>query len=210
VIHINRSSNWIQAEYNNQNAPNTFYTVSSEYAASDLCTLLPIELIDFSAELVNTNDCLIQWKTASEQNNAYFTLEKSVDGTNWKEIATVKGSGNSTSLKKYKRIDPNLLHQITYYRLKQTDFDGQSETSQPIRIEYLPESLIIYPNPAYSEINILNASGDILRIYNSIGRLVCIVSLNDNQLMNTVDLSNYPAGIYLFRTNTQSVKVIKN
>jgi hypothetical protein len=85
---------------------------------------LPIELISFSG----TNETRyneLDWQTATENNNDYFTLEHSVDGENWINTAKIDGAGNSTLLLNYEYQDYLFtLNSINYYRLSQTDFDG--------------------------------------------------------------------------------------
>ena len=90
---------------------------------------LPIELKDFTAKkdgvLVSN---IIEWSTYTERNNDYFTIERSVDGINWTEIATVSGSGITTEEHKYMYSDKYFKRDtINYYRLKQTDYDGLYE-----------------------------------------------------------------------------------
>ena len=89
------------------------------------CAVLPIELISF--EGFNTNECnVLTWVTATETNSDYYTLERSLNGYNWFFVTNVKGAGtvSTPSLYEYKDYDftPN---NYNYYRLKQTDFDGQ-------------------------------------------------------------------------------------
>ena len=84
---------------------------------------LPVELVSFeSTNAVNGN--LLVWKTASETNNDYFTLEKSEDGIEFDLFRLVKGAGNSTTENTYSTLDDSPLNRIVYYRLSQTDFDG--------------------------------------------------------------------------------------
>jgi len=85
---------------------------------------LPVELVRFTS-LQQGNDVLLNWATASESNNDYFTIEKSIDGLNYYTLAEIKGEGNSNSLSSYsfQDADPS---DVTYYRLKQTDFDGNT------------------------------------------------------------------------------------
>jgi hypothetical protein len=96
---------------------------------------LPVELVEFTG--VNTEDGnLLQWKTASENNNDYFTLHWSESGIDWEEIAKVKGAGNSTEPLVYSFIDStHLRNGVIYYRLSQTDFDGSTEVFNIVAIE---------------------------------------------------------------------------
>lgn len=110
-------------------------------------TPLPVELVSFTGKLedgvVNFN-----WKTASELNNDYFTLERSTDGKNYGKISIVEGAGTSVTANEYTTSDEAPPAGRIYYRLKQTDFDGTSEDSKPITITNEdPASIAVYPNP---------------------------------------------------------------
>jgi hypothetical protein len=70
---------------------------------------------------------MLEWETVAEINNDYFIVEKSTDGENWEEILTVDGQGNTSEQTYYSQIDIEGCEGICYYRLKQVDFDGQSE-----------------------------------------------------------------------------------
>jgi hypothetical protein len=109
---------------------------------------LPIELASFEA-VQNDQVVNLYWSTYSETNNALFTIERSNDGTDWKEIISVPGAGNSTTLIEYADIDPNPETGTNFYRLKQTDFNGDFEYSHAIRVDFLKENtgVEIYPNP---------------------------------------------------------------
>ncbi len=92
---------------------------------------LPIKLISFNATLANEKvNCT--WETASETNNDYFTIERSKDGKSFEGLGNIKGQGNSNSNIRYSYTDNNPFFGISYYRLKQTDFDGKY-TYSPIK-----------------------------------------------------------------------------
>lgn len=84
---------------------------------------LPIELISFDAEL-RDGRVELRWATASEINNDYFTIERSTDGRSFQPIKKVRGSGNSTTRIDYQATDDGPLPGYSYYRLRQTDYDG--------------------------------------------------------------------------------------
>lgn len=96
---------------------------------------LPVNLISFSGEVVN-KQIELNWETASEINNDYFSIEKSLDGINYEEINKVKGSGNSSLPIQYLYIDENPFIGTFYYRLKQVDFNGTYEYSSAISVYY--------------------------------------------------------------------------
>ena len=98
--------------------------------------VLPVSLLEFDGHNDN-NVNILHWKTASEINNDYFTLSRSRGGKNWTVIATVPGSGNSTSEVSYEYIDDSYINGINYYRLSQTDFNGASDTFDIVSINTL-------------------------------------------------------------------------
>ena len=94
---------------------------------------LPVELVDFKG-IRQAESNLLQWSTTSEINNDYFSVERSYDGINFNAIAIVDGAGNSESLLQYSYSDSKVNEDITYYRIRQTDFDGKTSYSNVIAI----------------------------------------------------------------------------
>ena len=94
---------------------------------------LPINLISFDGEFSDESVILV-WKTATEINNDYFTIEHSEDGINYEQIGTEFGAGNSNTILQYSMIDDNPFEGQTYYRLKQTDYDGKFEVFPAIAV----------------------------------------------------------------------------
>jgi len=94
---------------------------------------LPIELILFTGEEINGYNQL-KWITASETNNDYFTIEKSEDGINYLPIGFIDGAGNSNTLTEYSFTDKE-PYKNTYYRLKQTDFNGNYSYSAIVAVK---------------------------------------------------------------------------
>lgn len=100
------------------------------WASGTSTTPLPIELLQFDATLNGTSSAPyvdIDWATASEQENDFFTIEKTIDFKTISEVDRVPSLGNSASIQKYHTVD-NLpvMGKVNYYRLKQTDFNGTS------------------------------------------------------------------------------------
>jgi len=107
---------------------------------------LPVNLLDFSGEYnIENNMNKISWSTASETNNSHFILERSDDGYSYKPVTVIQGSGNSNILLQYYYSDEN-PDQNYYYRLTQVDFDGKSETFQPIFIDVSGENQPLISN----------------------------------------------------------------
>ncbi len=137
---------------------------------------LPVELTHFKPKCEDKT-VTIQWTTASEINNDYFVIEKSLDGQTWSAIDSVNGAGNSFVEQNYSYQINNHLHEITYFRLKQVDYDGTTDYSDiaPCTCEGL-EIIGVYPNPSQGEVNYIVQSAQAgtltLTITDAQGRLV--------------------------------------
>ena len=113
---------------------------------------LPITLVEFNAVLNNENVDLT-WVTSSQINNDFFTLEKSEDAKDFTPFATVDGAGNNNTIINYHEQDYEVQKGITYYRLKQTDFNGEYTYSNVVPVNNLGKTLSfnVFPNPANGE-----------------------------------------------------------
>ncbi len=193
------TADWIKTEYENQNSPSTFYTVSAEMTASALCIALPIELLFFDAELIDDN-VLLKWSTLSETDNDYFEIQRSTDAVNWETIKKENGAGYSVSQISYKATDLYPLLNSSYYRLKQTDFNG-NYTYSAIREVYYNngfEKLKVYPNPAqnFLTVELENIGSYQISIYNSVGKKIAKINNEFSNNQAKLDLRNLPSGLY--------------
>ena len=116
--------------------------------------LTPVELISFTANAQEQTVQLV-WETATEINNDYFEVRRSVDGINFKKIGEVAGNGNTVDVIRYEFVDQMPVSGISYYQLKQVDFDGAHEYSDKISVEWINAGFVagfvevnLYPNPA--------------------------------------------------------------
>lgn len=155
----------------------TLTSIANGCSYSDQVTLevfeyLPVELLSFDVNCIEENSKEITWSTASERNSAYFTIEKSSDGIDWKEINKVKAAGNSTSILQYSIIDNVIDYNTVYYRLNQVDTDGKSKLYDAQSVICSDnEMLRIYPNPTYD--GKFNLSKEIeYTIFDSVGNKI--------------------------------------
>ncbi|MFH2144138.1 MAG: T9SS type A sorting domain-containing protein [Bacteroidota bacterium] len=114
---------------------------------------LPIELLSFDADYNTEGNVLLEWITAVEVNNDYFIIEKTSDGKNFQTLTVIDGSGTTNYITKYFYVDEKPFDGVTYYRLRQTDFDGKSTLSHLISVRKsssLENSFNIFPNPVQS------------------------------------------------------------
>lgn len=167
---------------------------------------LPIELLSFVGEHKNRVNKLY-WNCASENNNDYFTIERSSDGKNWTVLTTVDGAGYSQSLTHYSTIDPMPLMGINYYRLMQTDFDGTKRKYKTISIstEVEIENLFsdVYPNPTDNSFYFNYGGKDFksmieVSVYNTAGQLMISNSFDTFNSTQSIEIetSELPTGIY--------------
>lgn len=172
-------------------------------------TPLPISLLEFTATPADGAVNLL-WKTASELNNDYFTIERSADGVVFHEILRVRGAGNSSQTLTYQIQDQQPLTGISYYRLKQTDYDGQYEYFEMVRVRFEQgdTDLLIYPNPTADFIHVNRAQE--VRIYSLSGVEMTHQALVKSQGQQSVlDLRSFPAGYYLLNVGTTTKRIIK-
>jgi hypothetical protein len=116
---------------------------------------LPIQLVSFNVKMNKTGVADLTWVTATEVNNDFFTIERSVDGVNFEEVKTIKGAGNSSRTLTYKTTDARPLKGVSYYRLKQTDYDGTYTYSGIVSLTNnglvttasIAQSWTVFPNP---------------------------------------------------------------
>jgi len=117
---------------------------------------LPVNLLHFQAS-VDQHRVLLDWATSSENNSDYFGIEVSTDAVNFTEISRVSAAGNSNVVLNYKAFDNTPAADISYYRLKQVDFDGKFMYSN-VEVVNIPSlwknDLVLSPNPVSSFLNV--------------------------------------------------------
>ena len=181
-------------------------------------TVLPIELVTFTATLIE-NEVKLDWITAVEINNDFFTIERSKDGIVFESLFEISGQGNSNNLITYSNIDYSPFDGISYYRLKQTDYDGKYSLSNIVGVNNSTSILInskinVFPNPYKIESGILNIQFSNIEteqdfnitvldiagktIYNSTERNI------NNAFIKTLQLENVMKGTYFVIINSQT------
>lgn len=170
---------------------------------------LPVELLSFDAG-IQENSVVLDWSTASEVNSDYFTVERSQDGINFTEFSKVSCTGNSAFQNNYSTVDVSPYEGTSYYRLKQTDFDGAIKFSEIKTVNmHTYSEFEVYPNPGNSLITIRSKgmAKTNLRIINSVGEIVQMPFVDAEE--TSLDISNLPNGIYFISLNVGGKNLTK-
>jgi len=145
---------------------------------------VPVEWLSFSAIYQETHSVLLQWSCASEESNNYFTIERSHDGLEFKDIlGVVNGAGTSAETTSYSFVDQNPYKGVNYYRLRQTDYNGRYDFSELQVVQLFDyKSLFAYPNPSQGTLNVLipgSAVGRELVVLDLAGNIVMVKELEE-------------------------------
>lgn len=180
------------------------------FGFADPGAILPVTLLDFSAKQENDH-ILLRWSTASETNNDYFTIEKSQDGFSWSVVDFADGAGNSQATLHYESIDPHPQTGMSYYRLKQTDYDGTSEYFSPVSVFFKANEIEIFPNPASTQVEVKDYSQagiSGIALYNALGKKMQLAALK-NHAGTMLDVSELPRGLYLLVVEGTNGDILK-
>lgn len=172
---------------------------------------LPVELLSFNAVCVNST-VKLQWTTATEVNNQYFSVERSADGVIWSEIGRINGAGNSNVMQQYAYTDEAPVKGASYYRLSQVDYNGDSETFDPVSVSCVINeglSMLMYPNPASEEVTIAITSdknyGTVtIRLIDMLGR----VQMSRNETVSTGENNFKISGLDMLSSGAYQVQII--
>lgn len=175
---------------------------------------LPVELLSFTGSCKG-NAVELKWTTATETNNDYFTIGKSIDGLNFKDIGKAAGAGNSSQPLHYSFSDKSPYNGTAYYRLKQTDFDGKYKYSRVIVTTCGDafSDVMVYPNPSTDKLtlNVGNIKLSLLsfQLYDVSGKL--IENKKISSAIETIDMENLPCATYFLKVtkNNTEVKTFK-
>ena len=178
-----------------------------------LCPV-PVELTFFTAT-VNDNDVTLNWETASEINNSGFQVERKSTG-DYESIGFVPGYGTTTETRAYSFSDANILPGTYSYRLKQIDFDGTFEYSDPVEVDIIvPDVYSLhqnYPNPFNPSTTItftLAANANVtLRVFDVLGQeVMTLINQDLTAGIHTYDFdaAGFNSGVYFYRIEANGI-----
>jgi len=143
---------------------------------------------------------LLEWVTATEINNDFFTIERSRNGIDFETVGFVSGAGTVNQMQYYRLWDSNPIAGLSYYRLKQTDLDGTFEYFSPVSVYVKSDNqaeVVIYPNPNNGNFSIYNPlekeTG--FRVYDIRGRVVHSSTAGPS-FVSMVNIDGVTPGLY--------------
>jgi hypothetical protein len=198
----------------NWNATSAPLTLSWQLSggASLSCIPLPIQLISFYGKAQGNSNSL-EWITGSEVNNDYFTIEKSSNAIDFYPLTIVNGSGNSNQTVTYNIKDINPYKGLTYYRLIQTDYNGETTASVIISVnnDFVQNSINnIHPNPTTESVNFdftsVNSGMLNIQVIDYTGKIVVEdnVFINEGKTKLTGKMNSLKAGIYFLKVGFET------
>ncbi len=202
---------------------NQWLSTFSNYAT--VMTVIPVELINFNANLDN-GKINLYWQTVTEKNNKGFEVEKQsgdmqlAAGDRWESIGFVEGYGTTTEKHSYSFIDSKIICGKYRYRLKQIDFNGSFNYSPVIEIDAgFPKEFSLsqnYPNPFNPTTTLIYAvsksSFVTLKVYDVLGTEISTL-VNEQKQPGEYKVnfngSNLPSGIYIYKINAGNFTSVK-
>lgn len=180
--------------------------------------IVPIELQSFTGE-VKAEYNVLRWETATELNNDYFVIERSRDGLQFEEVNHTDGAGTSQTVQAYEMRDFTPFPKLTFYRLKQVDYDGTYSYSETITLnEFVSEAALmdIFPNPSRGSFRLLanlssiDEQAETIQVVNLNGQVVYEQQLfGEGFIRKEITLGQVMPGIYLVQILTSQRKFHK-
>ena len=175
----------------------------SPFAMGDNVTALPVNWLSMGCSRVNEKQALVQWATASETQSDSFVVERSLNGQNFTRVGAVKAAGNSSEPRQYSLTDNHAVGARAFYRVKQTDLDGESSNSEicsVLPVNDVSGALDIYPNPANDVLTVVNNAEETevltLRLIDMAGKEV--LRVRSEQKITKLATEKLRPGVYLF------------
>jgi hypothetical protein len=180
------------------------YPVLTRYSFTN--TTLPVKFDEFTAKQEG-NNVTLRWTTQTETNSKYFTVERTTDGKTFEKVKEVSANGNSNQKSSYNVTDNNVKAGVTYYRLKQTDFDGKFSYYPELRrvnILASESKLLIYPNPTKGKAFISyssNSTNLMLKVLSTDGKVLLKLTGSVKSIEQELNnkLQQLKSGIYVIQ-----------
>ncbi|MFY0672678.1 MAG: T9SS type A sorting domain-containing protein [Bacteroidia bacterium] len=181
---------------------------------------LPVDWTHFDANAIE-GKVELNWGTATETNNEYFQVQRSIDLNEWENLERLEGAGTTLEPQEYIAYDNSPINGIAYYRVKQTDFDGTTDYTQVRQVDLSGalssniEILSAYPNPfidqVFIDVMVPNSGDYTFELLNSSGVVLSEASetiYNSSYQKVFSNLGSYKPGVYFVRVRNEQQSVI--
>ena len=163
-------------------------------------TTLAVQRLSFTAEKQGTTT-LLEWKVASEQNNAYYSVEHSTDGLHYLPIGKVQGQGTVTNQQQYQYVDQSPKPGLNFYRLQQVDITGQFSYSPVVSVNFgiSKTAFSVFPNPAKTRVQLqlpLSPAKSVIELFDVNGKRLRVKQINAHTATDVLDVQGLAPGIY--------------
>ncbi len=203
-------------EYNGVGSTTTYNTSEAGgfNEGNSSSSQLPIELLSFEAKLTDKGTVTIEWSTATELNNDYFTIERSTNLSDWETVTTLQGAGNSNEMLSYNTEDLEVPEGLVYYRLKQTDFDGKftfsdmavvrKSNSQNSNLQL--STTVVYNEVLSTQIHNMKNQNLKVEVINAAGQIALSKNFkaSSNHQQVEINLSALVHGVYILRAQSEN------
>ncbi|PCJ64061.1 MAG: hypothetical protein COA58_13820 [Bacteroidetes bacterium] len=177
---------------------------------------VPVEFVSFKAKPINIRDAFLTWSTATEINNDYFVIERSIDGS-FVKIGEVKGQGTVNSLSEYSFLDKDVPALFASYRIGQVDYNGEFNYTEIRKVEFTRfDEIVIFPNPVSQVVHVKLPIDAIYSIQIVDFKGVVLSEVQGVSGLVDISLHDFASGTYIVRINggngtkTSRIQVFKN
>ena len=211
-----------KSNFGDKNTMNTWWNgvevkqlVPLKLTANEPAVLMAVEFTQWTATNLEES-VLLEWTTASEENNDYFAIERSIDGVTWKVLGNVGGAGTTSATHYYSFEDTKPVSGISYYRLKQVDFNGEYTYSSVKCINRPANADKMYKAYVNKDIDAFIVQGEEIaacniEVYNNLGVKMTNLSFNPISTDKVViNVGQLPIGTYFIKICNGSKSVVKS
>ncbi len=213
TLDIYNGSAWTFYPANTRDAVNNYVLTNSvspvvlnEISLGDLAGPVASNWLSFTASR-ERQTAILKWTTAQQQNTRSFTVQYSNDGRTWLNLEILPAGSQTTGSYSFTHTRP--ANGINYYRLLKTDYDNSSSLSdlRTLRFTGKEEPFIITGNPVINKLIVQVNTNSILAVYSAEGKVLYQELTNPGVI--TIDISNYPKGVYYLTTGNYSQQFIR-
>ena len=183
-----------------------------------LNTPLAVEMSTFSARKQSNKEIALLWKTAKEENNNTFAIERSSDGVDFKSIGNVKGASSSSIEKSYNFSDAAPLQGTNYYRIRSVATDGKETISKVVSVNFSEKAhkvLQVYPNPTHAALQVEVIADDeatkTVQVFDLAGRIILTQNAVLTKGLNNISLNTeaLSGGTYMVKLGSDVSRFVK-